>query len=85
MDNDEFTRHKTAVMLRRNDQPKKASVRANRLWNNEIYTHEYNFNRNEYEIEYLSNLKLQQIISFYYVINKYITNNIGNKINFGYV
>lgn len=66
MSSEAFNHHKAAVALRR-DTPKKLITRANRLWNNEIYTREYNFARNQEEIKFLQSVKMAKIIQFYNV------------------
>jgi len=67
MSDEEFERHKESVILRKSDIPSKLNRKATRVWNEEIYTRQYNFDRIQEELQITKTIDIKQIHSFYQV------------------
>jgi insulysin len=64
MDEDEFERNKTALADRKLEKPKKLSTRTNKFWS-EIVTQQYNFDRDQVEVDELRKLTKDDLLVFY--------------------
>jgi insulysin len=64
---DEFEKHKDSLRLRKSDPPKKLERRGNRIWNEEVYTRTYNFDRLQEELRVLDEVRLEDLRIFYEV------------------
>ncbi|KAA0201548.1 hypothetical protein HAZT_HAZT005442 [Hyalella azteca] len=61
---EEFNRHRDALIDRRLEKPKKLSALTMRWWT-EIVCNQYNFNRENVEVECLRNISKQELVDHY--------------------
>nr|CAD7441027.1 unnamed protein product [Timema bartmani] len=65
MSDEEFERHKEALVAKRLEKPKKLSVLSARYWS-EITSQQYHFDRVEVEVAHLRTLVRQDVLDFYH-------------------
>lgn len=64
MDDEEFERHKNALLVKKLEKPKKLSTRNERIWR-EICAHTFNFKRVEVEAEALKKVSRTDLLEFF--------------------
>lgn len=67
MSDEEFSQHKSAVRVRKEEKPKSMLMLFNKLWNNEIVPRQYNFKRIETELGILDSVSKSELEQFYKV------------------
>lgn len=68
MTDDEFKQHVEALILTKLEEPKKMSHQLELYWN-EVVSHQYNFDRENIEVEEIKKLTKQDVVDFF---NRYI-------------
>ena len=66
MTDEDFQKHKDAVVALILEKPKQLGNAADRFWR-EIFVQQYNFNRREIEANFLKTVQKSQIIKFFQV------------------
>jgi insulysin len=64
MNNDDFEKHRQALADKRLEKPKKLSSRTEKFWS-EITSQQFNFERDEVEVEELGKITRDDLLAFY--------------------
>lgn len=67
MTKEEFDQHTTAVRIRKAEHPKSMLMLFNKLWNNEIFPHRYEFGRIAKELFSLNLVTKEEVVAFFQV------------------